>query len=114
MTEARAERATEEATPATLWLSYRPSSMAHPQAYAANKGTLAPGQTISVNKYTVQVDRYLSQGQLLSMNVAVAVVHSSQVVSRTSISSGHRPPSTTQPTMFSSASQSQTRACCLR
>ncbi|KAJ8084541.1 Ark- serine/threonine protein kinase [Marasmius tenuissimus] len=27
-----------------------------------NKGTLAPGQTISVNKYTVQVERYLSQG----------------------------------------------------
>ncbi|CAK5280905.1 unnamed protein product, partial [Mycena citricolor] len=25
-------------------------------------GTLVPGQTISVNKYTVQVDRYLSQG----------------------------------------------------
>lgn len=29
---------------------------------AANKGTLVPGQTISVNKYTVQVERYLSQG----------------------------------------------------
>ncbi|KAH7886020.1 hypothetical protein F5I97DRAFT_1189889 [Phlebopus sp. FC_14] len=27
-----------------------------------NKGTLVPGQTISVNKYTVQVERYLSQG----------------------------------------------------
>ncbi|KAG7099678.1 hypothetical protein E1B28_001502 [Marasmius oreades] len=27
-----------------------------------NKGTLIPGQTISVNKYTVQVERYLSQG----------------------------------------------------
>ncbi|KIJ21989.1 hypothetical protein PAXINDRAFT_105693 [Paxillus involutus ATCC 200175] len=27
-----------------------------------NKGTLLPGQTISVNKYTVQVERYLSQG----------------------------------------------------
>ena len=29
---------------------------------AANKGTLVPGQTISVNKYTVQVEKYLSQG----------------------------------------------------
>jgi hypothetical protein len=29
-----------------------------------NKGTLVPGQTISVNKYTVQVERYLSQGVL--------------------------------------------------
>ncbi|KAF8921899.1 hypothetical protein CPB85DRAFT_1265030 [Mucidula mucida] len=27
-----------------------------------NKGTLVPGQMITVNKYTVQVDRYLSQG----------------------------------------------------
>ncbi|KAF8445695.1 hypothetical protein L210DRAFT_3442116 [Boletus edulis BED1] len=35
----------------------------HQQAYPTeNKGTLLPGQTISVNKYTVQVDRYLSQG----------------------------------------------------
>jgi AP2-associated kinase len=35
------------------------------QAYAQqNKGTLVPGQTISVNKYTVQVERYLSQGVL--------------------------------------------------
>lgn len=33
------------------------------QAYAQpNKGTLVPGQTITVNKYTVQVERYLSQG----------------------------------------------------
>ncbi|TFY51288.1 hypothetical protein EVG20_g11070, partial [Dentipellis fragilis] len=37
-----------------------PSSMAQP--HAANKGTLAPGQTISINKYTIQVERYLSQG----------------------------------------------------
>ncbi|KAI0783138.1 hypothetical protein C8Q75DRAFT_737106 [Abortiporus biennis] len=41
--------------------------MAQPQAYQqayaqANKGTLMPGQMISVNKYTVQVERYLSQG----------------------------------------------------
>lgn len=32
------------------------------QSYAQNKGTLVPGQSISVNKYTVQVERYLSQG----------------------------------------------------
>ncbi|KAF9469769.1 hypothetical protein BDZ94DRAFT_1151605 [Collybia nuda] len=31
-------------------------------AYAQNKGTLVPGQTISVNKFNVQVERYLSQG----------------------------------------------------
>lgn len=29
---------------------------------ASNKGTLVPGQKISVNNYTVQVERYLSQG----------------------------------------------------
>ncbi|KAI0299776.1 hypothetical protein BC826DRAFT_1183794 [Russula brevipes] len=29
---------------------------------AGNKGTLVPGQSISVNKYTVQVEKYLSQG----------------------------------------------------
>ncbi|KAL1748953.1 hypothetical protein HDZ31DRAFT_28600 [Schizophyllum fasciatum] len=37
---------------------------AHPM-YAhgqSNKGTLVPGQSIAVNKYTVQVERYLSQG----------------------------------------------------
>lgn len=36
------------------------------QAYAhaqQPRGTLVAGQTISVNKYTVQVERYLSQGQ---------------------------------------------------
>ncbi|PPQ99947.1 hypothetical protein CVT26_009302 [Gymnopilus dilepis] len=32
------------------------------QAYPQSKGTLIPGQTISVNNYTVQVERYLSQG----------------------------------------------------
>ncbi|KAF8910082.1 hypothetical protein CPB84DRAFT_1764569 [Gymnopilus junonius] len=32
------------------------------QAYPQSKGTLLPGQTISVNNYTVQVERYLSQG----------------------------------------------------
>ncbi|KAG9314151.1 hypothetical protein JVU11DRAFT_4937 [Chiua virens] len=33
------------------------------QAYPIeHKGTLLPGQTISVNKYTVQVEKYLSQG----------------------------------------------------
>ncbi|KAG6873851.1 hypothetical protein C0995_010463 [Termitomyces sp. Mi166 len=32
-------------------------------AYVQNKGTLAPGQSITVNKLTVQVERYLSQGK---------------------------------------------------
>lgn len=41
--------------------------MAQAQAYhqpfvQANKGTLMPGQAITVNKYTVQIERYLSQG----------------------------------------------------
>ncbi|KAH8835591.1 hypothetical protein DL96DRAFT_1574847 [Flagelloscypha sp. PMI_526] len=31
-------------------------------AYGQNKGTLMPGQAISVGKYNVQVERYLSQG----------------------------------------------------
>lgn len=43
--------------------------MAHPiPTYAQPHGTLAPGQTISVNKYTVQVERYLSQGELHRLN----------------------------------------------
>jgi AP2-associated kinase len=33
------------------------------QAYAQNKGTLVPGLVISINQHTVQVERYLSQGQ---------------------------------------------------
>ena len=37
-------------------------------AYAQNKGTLTPGQSISVNKFTVQVERYLSQGKFLRLN----------------------------------------------
>ncbi|KZT08782.1 uncharacterized protein LAESUDRAFT_757489 [Laetiporus sulphureus 93-53] len=39
-------------------------AQAYPQAYMQqpNKGTLLPGQTIAVNRYTVQVERYLSQG----------------------------------------------------
>ena len=38
-------------------------SQPFPQVFAQqNKGTLVPGQMISVNKYTVQVERYLSQG----------------------------------------------------
>ncbi|KAF9531881.1 hypothetical protein CPB83DRAFT_847965 [Crepidotus variabilis] len=32
------------------------------QAPGQNKGTLVPGQTITVNNYAVQVERYLSQG----------------------------------------------------
>ena len=44
-------------------------SMAHPNSsYAQPHGTLAPGQTISVNKYTVQVERYLSQGAFHRLN----------------------------------------------
>jgi len=44
-------------------------SMAHPiPTYAQPQGTLAPGQTISVNKFTVQVERYLSQGELHRFN----------------------------------------------
>lgn len=43
--------------------------MAQWQAYQAhatkNSPTLVAGQTIAVNKYTVQVDRYLSQGMRL-------------------------------------------------
>jgi len=38
------------------------------QAYAQNKGTLMPGQTIAVNAYTVQVERYLSQGRFLVLD----------------------------------------------
>ncbi|KAF8522851.1 hypothetical protein JB92DRAFT_1670305 [Gautieria morchelliformis] len=34
--------------------------MAH--AYAADRGTLSPGQTILVNNYTIQVEKYLNQG----------------------------------------------------
>ena len=38
------------------------------QPYAQpNKGTLVPGQSITVNKYTVVVERYLSQGPLCSL-----------------------------------------------
>ena len=39
-------------------------AMAYPQMYAQNtaKGTLMPGQMISVNKYNLQVEKYLSQG----------------------------------------------------
>ncbi|KAH8094727.1 hypothetical protein BXZ70DRAFT_947290 [Cristinia sonorae] len=37
------------------------NAQAYPQQHP-NKGTLIPGQTIAVNKYTVQVERYLSQG----------------------------------------------------
>ncbi|KZP25379.1 hypothetical protein FIBSPDRAFT_389100 [Athelia psychrophila] len=38
------------------------SQQAFQQYTNTNKGTLQPGQTISVNKYNVQVERYLSQG----------------------------------------------------
>lgn len=41
------------------------------QAYPQNKGTLTPGQTISVNNHTVQVERYLSQGKLLDLLLSI-------------------------------------------
>ena len=35
-------------------------------AYMNNdRGPLVPGQTISVNKYTIQIERYLSKGEYL-------------------------------------------------
>lgn len=41
-----------------------------------HKGTLLPGQTISVNKYAVQVERYLSQGLCQSRLAISASKHS--------------------------------------
>jgi AP2-associated kinase len=38
-----------------------------------NKGTLLPGQTITVNKYTVQVERYLSQGMFLTVQSVISL-----------------------------------------
>lgn len=47
------------------------------QAYPIeHKGTLLPGQTISVNKYTVQVEKYLSQGPRQSHLVVQVSEHS--------------------------------------
>ena len=40
---------------------------------ASNKGTLVPGQKISVNNYTVQVERYLSQGLLSPLPLSILV-----------------------------------------
>ncbi len=55
--------------------------MAQPQAYnqafvQPNKGTLIPGQTIAVNKYTVQVERYLSQGSFIVSSPMSAISRS--------------------------------------
>ena len=36
--------------------------------YQQGKGSLMPGQTIVVNKHTIQVERYLSQGKLSRLN----------------------------------------------
>ncbi|KAG8219604.1 hypothetical protein J3R82DRAFT_557 [Butyriboletus roseoflavus] len=48
------------------------------QAYPIeHKGALLPGQTISVNKYTVQVERYLSQGPRQSHLAVPVSEHSS-------------------------------------
>lgn len=43
------------------------------QGYGQNKGTLVPGQAISVGKYNVQVDRYLSQGKRIDSALFAAV-----------------------------------------
>ena len=49
----------------TPYLPATTTMAAMAQAYMQpNKGTLVAGQTIAVNKYTVQVERYLSQGAL--------------------------------------------------
>lgn len=41
-------------------------AMAYPAVYGQQaKGTLMPGQMISVNKYNVQVERFLSQGNVV-------------------------------------------------
>lgn len=57
------------------------------QAYPVeNKGTLLPGQTISVNKYTVQVERYLSQGPTIPTFLFQWLNTCLQVVSPMSIS----------------------------
>lgn len=71
------------------------------QAYAqqAAKGTLIPGQTIAVNKYTVQVERYLSQG-LHREGVKRNSAHERlQVASPTYTLSGHQHQCTTRPIM---------------
>ena len=45
-----------------------PAMQAYPAGYPQpNKGTLVPGQSITVNKYTVVVERYLSQGRSCSL-----------------------------------------------
>ena len=51
--------------------------MASPLPYfgAQNKGTLVPGQSIAVNKYTVQVERYLSQGKYGRTHHDASVIH---------------------------------------
>ena len=50
-----------------------PAMQAYPQAFGqSNKGTLVPGQSITVNKYTVVVERYLSQGLSLLHRPAIS------------------------------------------
>ena len=95
--------------------SSSPAMQAYQQGYAAqaNKGTLVPGQSITVNKYTVVVERYLSQG--LCMLVARSPSHLIptllQAASPTSTSSGPLSRSTIPPTMFSSGSRCRTKPC---
>jgi hypothetical protein len=50
--------------PLSLLLLVGPDLLLVPMQASANKGTLAPGQNITVNQHTVQVERYLSQGTL--------------------------------------------------
>ncbi|KAI0713105.1 hypothetical protein C8T65DRAFT_645489 [Cerioporus squamosus] len=49
---------------------------AYPQAFVQpNKGTLVPGQSITVNKYTVVVERYLSQGGFAHVYLVYNTTH---------------------------------------
>lgn len=82
---------------------------------ASNKGTLVPGQKISVNSYTVQVERYLSQGSSFHSSFpSTLVTLPLQADSHMSTSSGLLRPCTEQHTMFLNVSQFQTSRCLLR
>jgi len=65
----RRRRALNLPTRTLRWLQFLPKEHFMAFQQASNKGTLVPGQTISVNKYTVQVERYLSQGSVLYFSV---------------------------------------------
>ncbi len=77
-----------------------------------NKGTLMPGQMIAVNKYTVQVERYLSQGSFHKQKKDIAIlILIPQAASPTSTSSEHRPLCMEPLTMSSNGSRSLTKPC---